>query len=171
MSSASNLKGNLGIITSAFLIWGLPINKRVLILSHVCGENSFGQPTSLFFSSHPGLHPPPAFLRVMGPMGGFWTMKWEQRLPCATLPGLALLWDPPPLTIPLTGEGVQGIRKTILRPQETEGHKLEEFGPPVPVWKSSHWIPTLNFGRARKQKKQNKTTSSIVLYHPEFGVC
>ena len=39
----------------------------------------------------------------MWPMGGFWTMKWEQRLPCPALPGLVLLWDPPSfLTIPLT---------------------------------------------------------------------
>lgn len=65
--------------------------------------------------------------------------------------------------------GMQGIMKRIPRPQEIEGHKLEESGPPVPVWKSSHWIPTLNFWESKKTKKQNNP--SIVLYHPEFGVC
>ena len=98
----------------------------------------------------------------MGPMDGFWTMKWEQRLPCATLPGLALLWDPPPFDYSPYCRGVQGIMKRILRPQETEGHKLEESGPPVPVWKSSHWIPTLNFGESKKTKKQKQPFYCVI---------
>lgn len=95
-------------------------------------------------------------------------MRAETAL-CHTKPGLALLWDPPPFDYSPLLRGVQGSEDD-LRPQETEGHKLEEFGPFSPcveVFPLNTHTGTLG---EQETKNKNKTTL-LLLYHPEFGVC
>ena len=112
----------------------------------------FMEPSSLFFSSQQD------YISQLpwkcGAAPGGWVLNGGRRVDISSVahsrawPSSGTLF---PLTIPLTVDGCRGSWRGFWDPKKWWGHRLEESGPPVPVWslptEYRHWT----VGRERKK--------------------